>query len=333
MAASTDKEPEVRHDDVQSLVALSRIAGYRVPIRSYVVKGAAMVAQKKSAHRWLPGIATAALLATAAVAVAASPAAAARHPSIAISASGPPGYQVVRSGPFDAPPGAFDSGNSATCPAGTVVWGGGVGFVGGSGPALTVNTSEPIGSSGWAARVNNTGTTTAKFLVDAICANRPTGYKIVYRIADNPPNTQAHATATCPSPKVLLGGGTLSTSDQVAAILTSAWPRSSTKFTGYMYNGTTTDAKLDVFAICGHKPAGYKIASNSAAVDPGFTLFDGIACPTGTSALDGGAQVTDHVPVVQVGGSIDQGAFGWAINVNNTGQSVHQVDGYVVCAA
>ncbi len=263
-----------------------------------------MAAGKTSAHRWLPGIATAALLSAVAAAAAASPAVAARHSSAAISASHPPGYQIVRAGPFSAPPGAFDSGGSAACPIGTVVWGGGVAFAGGGGLSLTVNTSEPMGSGGWEVRVNNTGTTTVPFLVDAICANQPTGYKLVFQTVDNPPNTQSHATATCPSPKVLLGGGTMSTSDQVPAILTSAWPRSSAKFTGYMFNGTATDERFTVLAICGHKPTGYKIASNGTALGPGATLFDGIGCPAGTSALDGGAQ-----------------------------DPVHQVNGYVICAA
>lgn len=287
---------------------------------------------KAWAHRWLPGIAAAALL-SAAVAAPALPAAAAQHSPAAISATHPPGYQIANGGPFTAPPSAFDAGGSAACPAGTVVWGGGVVFVGGSNPSLNVNTSEPSGSGGWEVRVNNTGTTTVQFRVDAICANKPTGYKLAFRTVDNPPNTQSHATATCPSPKVLLGGGTLSTSDQVPAVLTSAWPSGSAKFTGYMFNGTPTDQMFTVLAICGHKPAGYKITSNSAAVDPGFTLDDGIGCPTGTSALSGGAQDPDHVPAVQIGGSIDQGAFGWAIGVNNTDQSVHQVNGYVICAA
>ena len=284
------------------------------------------------AHRWLPGIAAAALLSVA-VAAPAPPAAAAQHLPAAISASHPPGYTIVHAGPFNAPPSAFDSGGSAACPAGTVVWGGGVAFQGGASSSLTANTSQPIGSSGWEARVNNTGTTTAQFAVNAICANKPTGYKLVFRTVDNPPNTQSHATVTCPSPKVLLGGGTLSSVDQVTGFLTSAWPSGSAKFTGYMFNGTTTDQSFTVLAICGHKPAGYKIASNSVALDPGFTLGDGIGCPAGTSALSGGAQDPDHVPVVQVAGSIDQGTSAWSINVNNGDQSVHQVNGYVICAA
>jgi hypothetical protein len=209
-----------------------------------------------------------------------------------------------------------------------------VGFSGVSAdPSLTVNTSNPNGSSGWAARVNNTGTTTEQFLVDAICANKPAGYHLVFRAVDNPPNTQSHVAATCPAPDALLGGGTLSTSDQVPAVLTSAWPKSPAKFAGYMDNGTSADAKFTVYAICGHKPAGYTIASNSAAVDPGFALDDGIACPMGTSALDGGAQVLGHAPADQLFGSIDQGAFGWSIGVNDTGPSAARVDGYVICAS
>jgi hypothetical protein len=290
-----------------------------------------MAVSRTPAHRWLAGIAMAALLSAAAAA--ASPAAAARRSPAAIGVTHPPGYKIVHAGPFNAPPGTFDSGGFATCPAGTVVWGGGAAFFGGANLSLNVNTSQPVGSGGWEARVNNSGTATVQFGVDAICANKPAGYKLVFKNADNPPNTQTHATVTCPAPKVLLSGGTLSSADQVTAFLTSAWPRSSAKFTGYMFNGTSTDQTFTVEAICGHKPAGYKITSNSAAVDPGFTLSDGIGCPIGTSVLGGGTQDPDHVPVVQLAGSIDEGASTWNIDMSNLGQSVHQVNGYAICAA
>jgi hypothetical protein len=228
----------------------------------------------------------------------------------------------------------LDTGGSVACPAGTVVWGGGTSFVGGFfGPTLTVNTSEPMESTGWEARVNNTGTATAQFAVDAICAKKPKGYALAFQSVDNPADSQSHATATCPSPKVVLGGGTLSTSDQAAAVLTGAWPAGPHKFTAYMYNGTPDDAMLAVYAVCGHKPTGYMIASNSASVGSGSTLLDGIACPAGTSALDGGAQTVGHSPLVLVGGSIDQGASGWVLQMNNTAPSQQQVDGHVICAA
>jgi hypothetical protein len=53
----------------------------------------------------------------------------------------------------------------------------------------------------------------------------------------------------------------------------------------------------------------------------------------GTSALDGGAQDLNHVPAVQVSGSLDQGPSGWSIALNNTGPSAEREDNYVICAA
>ena len=292
-----------------------------------------MAAKNTRAHRWLPGIATAALLSAVASAAAAPPAAAAGHSPAAISASQPPGYQVVSSGLTNAPPGASSSGAFATCPAGTVVWGGGVSFNGFPGAGLTVNTSSPNGSGGWEGWVNNTGATTAQFVAYAICADKPAGYKIVSREVGSPPGTQSHATATCPSPDVLLGGGALSTADQAAVVLTSAWPMTSAKFTGYLDNGTASAANIIADAVCGHKPAGYKIVSDSHSVPQGGLLEDGPGCPTGTSALDGGAQVPSHVPSVQIVDSANQGAVGWFIALRNTGRSAEQADGYVICAA
>ena len=40
-----------------------------------------------------------------------------------------------------------------------------------------------------------------------------------------------------------------------------------------------------------------------------------------------------HSPLVLAGGSIDQGAFGWFIQMNNTAPSAQTVTGYVICAA
>ena len=99
-----------------------------------------------------------------------------------------------------------------------------------------------------------------------------------------------------------------------------------------MYNATATDARLIVYVVCGHKPTGCKVVSASPSVGSGSTLLDGIACPAGTPALDGGAKTVGHSPLIQVSGSIDQGALGWAIKMNNTAPSQQQVDGYVICA-
>ena len=293
-------------------------------------KGQVVAGKKLPGHRYLPGLALAVLVCVLAAAAAASPAAAARRP--AVSVGHPPGYQIVTSGPVNAPPSALDTGGSATCPAGTVVWGGGVSFVDGQdGSTLTVNTSEPD-SAGWFATVNNTGTATAQFAVDAICASKPAGYGIYTESVDNPAGSQAHATAECPYPQVVLGGGTLSTSDAATAVQTSAWPVGPAKFTGYMYNATPDDARFTVFAVCGHRPTGYKIFSNNASFGPGV-LLDSIGCPAGKSVLDGGVKTVGHSPLVQVGGLIDEGPGGWSLKMNNDTASGQQVDLSDICAA
>jgi hypothetical protein len=221
-----------------------------------------------------------------------------------------------------------------TCPAGTVVWGGGVSFVNVHlGLGLTVNTSEPMESTGWEARVNNTTTSAAQFAVEAVCANKPKGYQQLFRAVDNPAGSQSHATAICPSPKVVLGGGTLSTSDQAAAVLTSAWPSGSDKFKGYLYNGTTADASLTVYAICGNKPTGYTTASDSTPAGPDATLLDLVGCPAGTSALDAGGQTVGRSPLVLVNGLIDQNASSWVLFMDNTAPSDQEIVGHVTCAA
>ena len=293
-------------------------------------KGQVVAGKKLPGHRYLPGLALAVLVCVLAAAAAASPAAAARRP--AVSVGHPPGYQIVTSGPVNAPPSALDTGGSATCPAGTVVWGGGVSFVDGQdGSTLTVNTSEPE-SAGWFATVNNTGTATAQFAVDAICASKPAGYGIYTESVDNPAGSQAHTTAECPYPQVVLGGGTLSTSDAATAVQTSAWPVGPAKFAGYMYNATTSDARFTVLAVCGHRPTGYKILSNNASFGPGV-LLDSIGCPTGKSVLDGGVKTVGHSPLVQVGGLIDEGPGGWALKMNNDTAATQQVDLSDICAA
>jgi len=290
-----------------------------------------MAVGKTPVHRWLPGIATAALVAV--VATVPASAAAARHSPAAVGARQPPGYTIVNRGPFDAPPGTVATFGFVLCPTGTVVWGGGVAFLGGVSPRLTISYSAPNGTAGWAVRVNNTGTTTAQFGVDAVCADRPADYLPYYQSVNNPPNTQSHVTAACPAGTVLFGGGTLSNTQQVGVVLTSAWPRGPVSFTGYEFNGTATRQNFTVSAICGQRPAGYKIVTNSASVAPRSTLSDVIGCPAGTSVLGGGVQDPGHVRVVQVAGSIDQGASGWAFDVINNGPLAHKVNGYAICAA
>jgi hypothetical protein len=113
--------------------------------------------------------------------------------------------------------------------------------------------------------------------VDAICATQPKGYAMPFTQAAKPANTQTTATATCPANTVIFDGGVYSTSDSTLTAVTSAFPAGNTKFTSTVSNGTAANEQMDVFAICGHKPTGYKIVrSSSTSTQPVVDTFSTI---------------------------------------------------------
>src|SRR5689334_20713169 len=83
----------------------------------------------------------------------------------------PPGYVRIESADIAAPPTPFDFAGRADCPPGTVVWGGGIGGTGDFGQ--DINTSSPLGTTGWGGRYNNRSTRTGGFHLEAICAAQP----------------------------------------------------------------------------------------------------------------------------------------------------------------
>ena len=263
------------------------------------------------------------------------PAAAVTNAFAASTPTAPPGYQRVRSAPIPIPPGMFDSGGQVACPAGTVPWGGGVGFTGGFASAgENINTSAPTGN-GWRGRYNNSGTRTDdNFAIDAICANQPAGYTTTFATVDNPAGTQSAAVAACPAGTRLLSGGTLSTGDTVDVQLLSAWPLGPERFKSVMWNGSATDQQLTTFAICGHKPAGYTITSATGSDTGGpDTLVGGGQCPAGTSILGGGIHVASPRPTVTLGASLDDPETQWLSEVVNLDPNPATVTIYAICAA
>ena len=276
-----------------------------------------------------------ALLAAAAIGAGLVPAAAAANAFAASTATAPPGYQRVRSAPIPIPPGMFDSGGQATCPAGTVPWGGGVGFTGGiASTGENINTSAPAGN-GWRGRYNNSSTRPDDhFAVDAICAKQPVGYTTTFTTVDNPPGVQSAAVAVCPAGTRLLSGGTLSTADTVDVQLLSAWPLGPERFRSVMWNGSTADQRLTTFAICGHQPAGYTITSATGSDTGGpDTLVGGAQCPAGTSILGGGIHVISPRPTVTLGFSDDDSGPQWLSEVVNDAPEPATATTYAICAA
>ncbi len=193
------------------------------------------------------------VLAAMTIGAGAVPAAAAADASAASTPTAPPGYQRVASPRIPIPPGMLDTGGQVACPAGTVPWGGGVGFTGGFASAgENINTSAPTGD-GWRGRYNNTGTRPDDhFEIDALCANKPADYTVAFKTVNNPAGSQSAATAVCPSNTRLLSGGTLSTADTTDVQLLSAWPQDRFRFRSVMWNGSATGQRLTTFAVCGH---------------------------------------------------------------------------------
>src|SRR5689334_9938839 len=263
------------------------------------------------------------------------PAAAATNATAASTPTAPPGYQRLRSAPIPVPPGTFDAGGQVACPAGTVPWGGGAGFVGGfAGAGDSINTSAPTGN-GWEGRYNNTSTRPDDhFVVDAICAKQPVGYTTTFTTVDNPPGSKSAAVAVCPAGTRLFSGGTLSTADTTDVQLLSAWPPGPARFKSVMWNGSATDQQLTTFAICGHRPTGYTITSATGSDTGGpDTLAGGAQCPAGTSILGGGIHVTSPRPTVTLGASLDEPATQWLSEVVNSATEPATATIYAICAA
>src|SRR5690242_10761065 len=120
------------------------------------------------------------------------------------------GYQVVEK-TVSLPAGGFVR-NTALCPAGKVVLGGGAQVVG-AGSAnfgTVVRESEPGtlgGGSLWLAAVSNQSATSRTLGIFAVCAKKPKGYKVVEKTFSLHAHGFVRNTAPCPAGKVVLGGG------------------------------------------------------------------------------------------------------------------------------
>jgi hypothetical protein len=276
------------------------------------------------------------VLAAVAIGAGAVPAAGAATARAASTPTAPPGYHRVISAPIPVPPGLGDAGAEVACPAGTVVWGGGTGFSGGTAnPGESINTSDPTGN-GWQGRYNNTNSalTDDHFVVEANCANRPAGYTVKFTTVDNPAGTQSAAVAVCPASTRLLSGGTQSTADTTDVQLLSAWPLDRHRFKSVMWNGSATDQRLTTFAICANKPPGYTITSGTGSDTGGpDVLIAGAQCPVGTKVVGGGLHITSPRPTITAGASFDDQATQWLTETVNLDPAPATETTYAICAA
>lgn len=244
------------------------------------------------------------------------------------SVAAPAGYSINVDAGIDNPA------NSQTlaavqCPKG-VVWGGGMANQDDDPPGVSINISAPAGKGWWNARANNPTTADSSFDMYALCAKRPSGYKIVKASANVPAGKLKSVTATCPTGTVLLSGGPDAASESVESLITTAAPASSTTFTGYMSNGSSAAAKLQVFAICADKPAGW--AKVKQVIPASSGVSDGsVNCPTNTVTLGGGIALAKHDSNVFVTASAPRGSGGWSMLVTNRTAGTVNATVYAIC--
>jgi hypothetical protein len=194
----------------------------------------------------------------------------------------------------------------------------------------------PAGNATWFAQYNNASAVSTNFISDAICANKPVGYKIRFKSVDDPNGAQVGLSVGCPKGTVILSGGVQTTADDPGSWLTSAAPISSTQVRAFNHNGTGVDETLTAYAVCAHQPPGYKIVTASFTdTDGPDTVVGGAVCPTGTTAIGGGTVLAAPNPLVSLGGEQDEGGgVEWSYEVVNaiTGGAV-TMHSKAVCAA
>ncbi len=140
----------------------------------------------------------------------------------AACATAPKKYQVVAAGPFTSPANGQSAG-AVSCPAKTVVLGGGSLSASGS-VAVNINSTFPT-ATGWRTDQNTNTSTASTFTVYAICAKAPKGYVLLQGGAvSNPANSQTRAAIGCPVRTVPLSGGAFSSSTSAAVDLNTTNP-------------------------------------------------------------------------------------------------------------
>jgi hypothetical protein len=241
----------------------------------------------------------------------------------------PPGYVKVSSGQLRAHAGAQTRG-FATCPAGTVLFGGSV-FVFSPSLLANVNSSFPSQTS-WIADVNNGSGADLTFEVTAICGFKPRNYSIVQAPAvSNGSAAHTTALAKCPIGSKPLGGGGASSSGSTFVNVASTFPQKG----GWRVdenNASGSAASLTAFAVCG-KLKGYVV------VDPGFDLPVAanqqsdvtVTCPDSTLTISGGVRVNATSVGVNVNATWIDGR-NWNSLINNFSALNLTARPFAVCA-
>lgn len=254
------------------------------------------------------------------------------------------GYDVVSSS-YDAPNG-IQSAGTASCPSGTVVYGGGE-IVDSDSLDANVNSSYPLGDTEWVADVNNASGADTGFAVYAVCADKVKGYRIAEgATVDDPSNDESTATVNCPSGTVVLGGGGYSSSASTYVSVNDTYPNagppgSTANFTEWIFennNLSASDASTTAYAVCAKKPKGYVFEATQPPIvsTPGTELLATATCPGSSPLPLGGGSATSFILAnntgVDMNSSFPDGS-GWESYENNSSAIDYDLWTYMICVS
>lgn len=247
----------------------------------------------------------------------------------ATARTAPAGYKIV-SKQFTATAGS-ESNGAVPCPKATVPIGGSV--FADSSPELRVNVSGSFPFGGfWAGEVTNSSTTSTTFEVVAVCANRPTGYKVVHSASvANPALAQSQAATTCPAGTMPLGGGGAPASSSTDITMNGTAPSGSSWIVRQNNTGATPTS-FEAVAVCG-KLHGYRVVKGKP-----FTVASGgqagsfATCPAPTVPIGGGVLTGRSSVGVSFQGSFPTG-HEWEAFMTNSSEGPTTTNAVVVCAS
>jgi hypothetical protein len=98
-------------------------------------------------------------------------------------------------------------------------------------------------------------------------------------------------------------------------------------------NASTSNYTLGVFAVCAPEPMGYQLASDSVSIPINSYGESGVACPSGTVPLGGGALIQGAGnSSIELESSSPVPSVGWNVQSVNSSFNTYTLDLSVACA-
>jgi hypothetical protein len=149
---------------------------------------------------------------------------------------------------IDNPPGD-EASTTATCPARTVVLGGGA-FSTSDVPGAAITSAWPSSTKTYTGFLFNGTTRAERLTVFAVCGKKPLGYQIVSSTGSGTGPADFVGGVQCPRAKVLLSGGIRVTDPRPAVTFGASFQDSGEQWVGEVLGNTTGVVEDTLYAVC-----------------------------------------------------------------------------------